>query len=64
MADEDGPTVTDSFYSHLFESAATDTPRTRPDTTQAARALHIAVAELRKTKSSFKRWVPFVHFGL
>jgi hypothetical protein len=64
MADEDRPTVTDSFYGHLFESAATDTPRTGPDTTQAARALHMAVAELRKKQCSFKRWVPFIHFGL
>jgi len=51
MADEDGPLVADSFYGHLFESSAstrTTTPCINPDTTQAARALHMAVADLQK----------------
>jgi hypothetical protein len=36
-----------------------------PDLTKAAEALHIAVAKLRADPSvSFRRWVPFVHYGL
>jgi hypothetical protein len=67
ISDKDGPKVADSFYGHLFRSnasATTNTPCTIPDTTQAAWALHNAIAELRAEKCSFKRWVPFIHFGL
>jgi hypothetical protein len=36
-----------------------------PDTTQAAQALHLAVAKLRDEENcSFERWVPFIHLGL
>ncbi|KAF8512786.1 CHAT domain-containing protein [Gautieria morchelliformis] len=63
--DEDGPKVADAFYEYLFRdnssSNAEDT--FRPDTTQAARALHVAVAKLRAEGVSFKRWVPFIHLG-
>lgn len=51
----------------------TSTGASRLDTSQAARALHHAVAKLRagtvskkeekKKKVPFFRWVPFVHFG-
>jgi hypothetical protein len=34
-----------------------------PDTTQAARALHLAVAKLRSKNAAFVRWVPFIHLG-
>lgn len=34
-----------------------------PDITQAARALHLAVAKLRSEGVSFARWVPFIHLG-
>jgi hypothetical protein len=35
------------------------------DLTRAAEALHLAVAKLREEPNiSFKRWVPFVHYGL
>ncbi|KIM81373.1 hypothetical protein PILCRDRAFT_821454 [Piloderma croceum F 1598] len=56
--DADGPDIADTFYEHLFASNAP-----RPDTTQAARALHHAVARLRSKKVSFLRWIPFVHLG-
>jgi len=66
ITDEDGPTIADAFYEHLFKNSdATSDPPVFPDLTEAARALHLAVAELRKDKSvSFARWVPFVHFGM
>jgi hypothetical protein len=62
--DEDGPKVADSFYEYLYRnkpSAVDDT--FRPDTREAARALHVAVANLRSEGVSFKRWVPFIHMG-
>jgi hypothetical protein len=64
ISDEDGPTVADAFYEHLFrenKSAAVNT--FRPDTTEGAAALHVAVAKLRAKGVSFKRWVPFIHMG-
>jgi ABC-type sulfate transport system substrate-binding protein len=64
ISDEDGPKVADAFYKYLYRnkpSAAEDT--FRPDTREAARALHIAVANLRSEGVSFKRWVPFIHMG-
>jgi hypothetical protein len=45
-------------------SAAADALPLYPNTTEAARALHLAVAILRNENASFMRWVPFVHFGL
>jgi hypothetical protein len=61
MEDDAGPKVVDAFYDHLMQ------PREgAPDPTNAARALHKAIAELRQKERGcpFKRWVPFVHFGL
>jgi hypothetical protein len=57
----DGPKVADAFYEHLFKA----TSNGRLDTTEAARALHLATKKLRNEEGcSFRRWVPFVHFGL
>ena len=58
--------MADSFYSCLFDPDAPNNKATppHPDTTQAARALHLAIAKLRADKSTFKRWVPFIHLGL
>ena len=66
MADEDGPKIANRFYSHLFRSNTSvhTTPPQPPDTTEAARALHIAVNELRAEGCSFARWVTFIHLGL
>ena len=66
MVDEDGPKIADTFYSNMFPTteAPTTTTHPSPDTTQAARALHLAVAKLRDDGCSFKRWVPFIHLGL
>ena len=68
IADTVATTVADSFYGHLFQSDAntlTSDSCLCPDTTQAARALHFAVAALRSsTKCPLAHWVPFIHFGL
>ena len=63
MSDEDGPKVADAFYENFFPAGA-DLQRAHPDTTDAARALHVAIAKLRAEDVSFRRWVPFIHLGL
>ncbi|KAJ7603472.1 hypothetical protein DFH06DRAFT_1022192 [Mycena polygramma] len=58
MADYDGSKVADAFYEHLFKNADANL-------TRAAEALHLAVAKLREDRDiPFRRWVPFVHYGL
>lgn len=63
MEDKDGPEIADAFYRYLFQTDDGNATRV-PDIMQAARALHLAVKKLREEKSSFKRWVPFIHFGV
>ena len=62
IADADGPKIADSFYEYLFRNYK-KVDNVGPDTTQAARALHHAVAKLRSENASFARWVPFIHLG-
>lgn len=66
MNDEDGPQIADTFYEHLFRGCDLGAnPPALPDLTKAAEALHFAVKKLRKESGmTFKRWVPFVHYGL
>ncbi|KAJ6526886.1 tetratricopeptide repeat-containing protein [Mycena vulgaris] len=66
MNDEDGPKIADTFYEYLFRDCGSNSvPSVVPDLTQAAEALHLAVAKLRKEPGmTFKRWVPFVHYGI
>ncbi|KAJ6554753.1 CHAT domain-containing protein [Mycena capillaripes] len=66
MNDLDGPKIGDTFYEHLFKNCDPHSnPPVLPDLTQAAKALHLAVAKLRREPNiSFRRWVPFVHYGL
>ena len=61
ICDDDGPEIADEFYGHLFREDSSFV-----DTTEAARALHLAVNKLRIKfdNGSFARWVPFVHYGL
>lgn len=61
----DGPEVADTFYEYLFKEMNSGTENSfRLDTTRAARALHLAVANLRcEKKASYLRWVPFIHLG-
>ncbi|KAJ7737592.1 CHAT domain-containing protein [Mycena maculata] len=66
MNDLDGPKIADTFYKHLFQNCdPTANPPVVPDLTEAACALHLAVAKLREEPDiPFMRWVPFVHYGL
>ena len=61
--DDDGPKIADEFYGYLFKNHEDGSA---PDTTESARALHLAVKKLRAQYNdhSFVRWVPFVHYGL
>jgi len=60
IRDDDAPVVTDAFYKHLFRNSDTSLP----DIRDSAHALHLATEKLRKEGKSFRRWVPFVHFGV
>ncbi|KAK0493953.1 CHAT domain-containing protein [Armillaria luteobubalina] len=66
IRDADAPRVADKVYSQLFEDG-------KPDSGQAAIALHHAVQSLRRDvenecdslgDSEFVRWVPFIHVGV
>ncbi|KAJ7728601.1 hypothetical protein DFH07DRAFT_998864 [Mycena maculata] len=58
MCDEDGPIVAESVYAHLFGSGK------RPQASDAAKALQLAVRKLRDAGVSYERWVPFIHIGI
>ncbi|KAJ7192023.1 CHAT domain-containing protein [Mycena pura] len=58
MNDEDGPIVAEVVYSHLFREGQ------RPQASDAAQALQIAVKELKKRKVAYERWIPFIHMGV
>jgi hypothetical protein len=60
IGDNDAPDVAEAFYAHLFNHGA----KMLPDTTEAARALHLAVRKLRAKNVSFRQWVPFIHLGI
>ena len=57
IRDKDGPLVAKQVYSHLYNNGS-------PDSSQAACALHNAVAHLRNEgEQNFLSWVPFIHLG-
>ncbi|QRW25669.1 CHAT domain protein [Rhizoctonia solani] len=58
IQDSDGPMVAGKFYEKVIKDG-------RMDHTEAAKALHVAVGNLRAEvgETQFERWVPFVHFG-
>ncbi|KAJ7479447.1 CHAT domain-containing protein, partial [Mycena galericulata] len=58
MCDEDGPVVAETVYDHLFGSGQ------RPQASDAAKALQIAVRKLRDAGVPYERWVPFIHLGI
>jgi CHAT domain-containing protein len=58
MLDKDGPVVAAVVYSHLFASGR------RPQASDAAGALQLAVRKLRNEGVSHERWIPFVHIGV
>jgi hypothetical protein len=66
MDDRDDPKIAGTFYEYLFKNCdPLCSPPTLPDLTAAANALHVAVAKLRcEPEIPFRRWVPFVHYGL
>ncbi|KAJ7136774.1 CHAT domain-containing protein, partial [Mycena epipterygia] len=66
MDDRDGPRIANTFYQHLFKDCdPTYSPPILPDLTKSAEALHVAVVKLRQEPDiEFKRWVPFVHYGV
>lgn len=57
--DEDAPEVAKHVYAAMLKDG-------KMDCSDAARALHGAVANLREKvgKDSFRRWVPFIYIGL
>ncbi|KAJ6563035.1 CHAT domain-containing protein, partial [Mycena vulgaris] len=57
MNDEDGPTVAEIVYSHLFRDGQ------QPQASDAAEALQLAVKELKNRKVPYERWIPFIHIG-
>jgi CHAT domain-containing protein len=58
MCDEDGPVIAEVVYSHLFAGDK------RPQASNAAEALQLAVQKLRKAGVPYERWVPFIHLGI
>ncbi|KAH7320489.1 CHAT domain-containing protein [Rhizoctonia solani] len=56
--DKDAPFLADKIYGALLKDG-------KLDCREAARALHFAVAQLRKEigDDKFTRWVPFIHMG-
>ncbi|KAJ7759417.1 CHAT domain-containing protein [Mycena maculata] len=58
MNDQDGPLIAEKFYSYLFRNGR------RPQATDTAEALNIAVKELRVRNVPYERWVPFIHMGI
>jgi CHAT domain-containing protein len=57
MDDRDGPLVAKHFYSYLFGQGH------QPQVSEAAKALHLAIKELRKNVP-YERWIPFIHMGV
>ncbi|KAJ6538403.1 CHAT domain-containing protein, partial [Mycena sp. CBHHK59/15] len=58
MLDQDGPVLAEAIYSHLFGNGK------KPQATNAAKALQLAVRKLRDSGVSYERWVPFIHIGV
>jgi len=59
---EVGPTIADTFYEEIFRGPDGEHAGTA-NIAKSAKALHIAVNNLRSQNVSFRRWVPFVHMG-
>jgi CHAT domain-containing protein len=59
IRDNDAPIIAERFYKYLIEEAG-------GDSSQAAYALHEAVAHLRNLRgeNDFACWVPFIHLGI
>ncbi|KAB5590921.1 Aromatic di-alanine and TPR containing protein [Ceratobasidium theobromae] len=59
VVDEDAPVIADKVYVEIVRNG-------KMDHTKAARALHLAVKELREKvgETEFGRWVPYIHIGI
>jgi CHAT domain-containing protein len=58
MDDQDGPTVAETFYSHLFRDGR------QPQPTDTAEALQLAIKQLKNNKVPYERWASFIHVGI
>ncbi|KAJ7713265.1 CHAT domain-containing protein [Mycena maculata] len=58
MNDQDGPVVAETVYSHIFRDGR------RPQASDAAKALQLAVNKLKAQKIPYQRWIPFIHMGV
>ncbi|KAJ6626068.1 CHAT domain-containing protein [Mycena sp. CBHHK59/15] len=58
MLDRDGPVVAEAVYSYLFGNGR------KPDATDAAKALQLAIRKMRNDGIPYERWVPFIHIGV
>jgi CHAT domain-containing protein len=59
IQDDLAPEVTDEFYGHIMKEGE------RPDSRNAAEALHMSVQKLRrKAGVELTDWIPFVHLGV
>ncbi|KAG8911086.1 hypothetical protein FRC02_006821 [Tulasnella sp. 418] len=65
MADDDGPTIAEEVYGHMFRGAGMgkDQEGLRPDFRDAAVALNYATKRLKNHGVSVSRWINFVHIG-
>jgi CHAT domain-containing protein len=58
MKDDDGPRVAKTFYTYLCANDG------KPQARDAAKALQLAVREMRDNNVSNMHWVPFIHKGI
>jgi CHAT domain-containing protein len=59
IRDDLAPEVTDEFYKHIMKDGE------RPDSREAAEALHMSVQKLREKEGvKLTDWIPFVHLGV
>jgi CHAT domain-containing protein len=59
IRDDLAPEVADEFYRHIARNGR------RPEATEAAEALHIAVQKLRRKENvPLTAWIPYVHLGV
>jgi tetratricopeptide (TPR) repeat protein/CHAT domain-containing protein len=58
MDDEDGPMISKEFYKHMFRK-----PGNKADFRDSAKALNLAIREMRKNRVPLERWILFVHIG-
>ncbi|KAJ7246519.1 CHAT domain-containing protein [Mycena rebaudengoi] len=58
IMDDDGPAIVETVYNHLLGSGK------RPQASEAAKALQLAVRRMRDAGVPYERWVPFIHLGV